>query len=65
MILHEKYVLTINEVSDLIRIPLSTCKKLASKVDVDFPRSIKIGKHRRWLASDVLAFLQGDPGAKA
>jgi len=65
MILQEKYVLTINEVSDLLEIPLSTCKKLASKVNVDFPKSIKIGKHRRWLTSDVLAFLQGDPGAKA
>lgn len=60
-----KYVLTIKEVSEILQIPLSTCKKMAAKEGVDFPKSIKIGKHRRWLTSVVIDFLNGDPNARA
>ena len=58
-------ILTINEVAKLLRVPLSTAQKLASKRDVDFPRSFKVGRHRRWVTETVLRFLEGDPAARA
>ena len=58
-------VLTIEEVADFMRIPLSTARKLSSKTDVDFPKSFKVGRHRRWTLDTVDRYMSGDEDARA
>lgn len=58
-------VLTLEEVADRMRIPYSTARKLASKTDVDFPRSFKVGRHRRWSTDTVNRYMNGDADARA
>ncbi len=58
-------VLTINDVAEMLRIPLSSARKLAAQTGVDFPKSVKVGRHRRWLAKTLEAYLNGDPDARA
>ena len=58
-------VLTIEEVADFMRIPLSTARKLAPKKDVDFPKSFKVGRHRRWTLDTVDKYMSGDEDARA
>lgn len=61
----ELVVLSCEEVAEMLRIPVSSARKLAPRKNVDFPRSVKIGRHRRWLKSTVEAFLKGDSDARA
>ena len=50
-------VLTSKEVSDYLRIPVSTLWTLTKKGKI---RGIKVGKHWRYLESEVHAFLNGN-----
>lgn len=58
-------VLTINEVAEILRIPISSARKLAAQSGVDFPKSVKVGRHRRWLVKTLEAYMNGDPDARA
>ena len=58
-------VLTINEVAEMLKVPLSSARKLAAQTGVDFPKSVKVGRHRRWLTSTLEAYMNGDPTARA
>lgn len=56
-------LMTAKEVSDLLRIPVSTLWSLTKKGKI---RGIKIGKHWRYLESDVQSFLDaGSDGSHA
>lgn len=46
--------MTIQEVKDYLRIPLSTVYELSRQKKI---RAVKIGKHWRYLESDILAYL--------
>lgn len=61
----ESVVLSCEEVAEMLRIPVSSARKLAPRKNVDFPRSVKIGRHRRWLRSTVEAYLHGDSEARS
>jgi len=50
------HVLTVQEVSDLLKIPASTIYDLAKKGKL---RGVKLGKHWRFLEEDILALLRG------
>jgi excisionase family DNA binding protein len=65
MLESEKKVLTITEVAQMLRIPLSSAKKLASQTGVSFPKSFKVGRHRRWRLEGVEDFMNGNESAKA
>ena len=51
----EKKVLTIYEVSELLRIPASTIYDLAKKGRI---RGVKFGKHWRFLEEDILGYFK-------
>ena len=57
--------LTVEEVAERMRISPSTARKLAAKSDVDFPKSFKVGRHRRWSEDMVEKFIAGDSEARA
>lgn len=50
-------VMTIREVSQYLRIPLSTVYDLTRKGKI---RGVKFGKHWRFLEEDILAYLHGE-----
>jgi len=54
---HSPRVMTIKEVSEYLRIPVSTIYELASQGKL---RGGKFGKHWRFLEQDILNYLHGD-----
>ena len=52
----QKKIMTVNEVSQFLRIPVSSIYELTRKGVI---RGIKIGRHWRYLESDILSFLTG------
>ena len=61
----EKMTIDVNTVAEMVDVPVSSAKKLMAKKNVDFPKSFKVGKHRRWLREVVIAYMNGDPNARA
>jgi len=53
---HFQKILTVAEVSQYLKIPISTLYELTRKGKI---RGIKIGRHWRYLENDVLDFLKG------
>jgi len=49
-------VMTVKEVSDFLKIPLSTIYDLVQKGKI---RGVKFGKHWRFLEEDILAYFRG------
>lgn len=53
---NEKRVLSIKEVSEFLKIPLSTIYELAQKGKL---RGVKFGRHWRFLEDDILNYFRG------
>ena len=46
---------TIQDVAAYFRIPPATVRKWLN-TDPSFPRGVRVGKHRRWRSSEILAW---------
>ena len=53
---NEKKIMSIKEVSDFLKIPLSTIYELAQKGKL---RGVKFGRHWRFLEDDILNYFRG------
>ena len=58
-------LLTLEDVANMLGIPLNTAKKLAAKKNVNFPKSFKVGRSRKWIEEVVYGYMNGDPNMRA